>query len=102
MSVKKSISREVVALGDVLQSQQDSQDPDELVPWPVLSLRMILSMEEEKKGAPLSYREVIQARDKAHCIMVKRTHIGELEKSRGYVDINPEKVWEEWQAFRSS
>lgn len=76
------------------------QDAEELIPIPVPALVAVLLNKEKEKGSPLSESEVIDIRDSAACIMGSSNEVQELEKTRGYSDIDPEFAWEQWQEVR--
>jgi hypothetical protein len=81
--------------------QPESPPPEEpLVPVPIPALGVMLLHLEKAKGSPLIEPEVIAARDKAVCMMMRLSHRTALEEKRGYRDIDPENVWAEWLAFR--
>ena len=61
----------------------------------------VLHHEETAKGEPLTEDEVIAIRDKAVCITMKYSQAQAMESKRGYPDLDPDNVWEEWQAVRS-
>jgi len=75
-------------------------EQEELVPVPIPALIAILLNQEQEKGTPLTEQEVIEIRDNAVCIMMPISSIKAMEESRGYADLNPEYVWEEWQEAR--
>jgi hypothetical protein len=75
---------------------------DPLVPVPIPALGVLLLNLEKQKGAPLSEQEVLQARDKAVCMMLPLSKKRLMDEKRGYEDINPENAWSEWQAFRAA
>jgi hypothetical protein len=54
----------------------------------------------EKNGKVLTKEEVEATRDKGSCIAMEPRHAQGLERGRGYSDLNPELVWEQWQALR--
>ncbi|HZH35248.1 MAG TPA: hypothetical protein VEX64_10435 [Pyrinomonadaceae bacterium] len=64
------------------------------------SLAALLVAAETQKGAPLTEREVIGIRDSATVVNVPAASALEMEKKRGYKDINPENCWEDWQSLR--
>jgi hypothetical protein len=72
-----------------------------LVPVPVPALGVLLLRLEKKKGAPLTEAEVLEARDKAVCIVMRLSHKRAMEEKRGYRDVSPENVWQEWLVFRT-
>lgn len=76
------------------------QNDEQLIPVPVPALIALLLNSEEEKGSPLSQEEVLEIRDNAACIMLPVTEALKMEESRGYPDVNPQFVWEEWQQAR--
>ncbi len=74
---------------------------DPLVPVPVPALGILLVQMEKKKGAPLSEQEVVEAGDKAICVMLPRSEKTALEQKRGYADLDLDHVWRDWLAFRA-
>lgn len=76
-----------------------SQEP--LVPVPIPALGALLLNIEKQKGTPLSQAEVLDARDKAVCIMLPLSAKVAMEEKRGYRDIDPENIWEEWLQLRA-
>ena len=84
------------------KSQTPSTKQEEpLVPVPIPALGALLISLEKQKGSPLSETDVIAARDKAVCIMLPVSAKLEMDKKRGYEDIDPENVWPEWLQLRS-
>jgi hypothetical protein len=79
-----------------------SDSPDELLIVPVPSLVAVLLNLEQSKGSPLTEAEVIAARGNAACIAMPPDAYRAVCEKRGYEDINPEYVWEEWVNFRAS
>lgn len=71
-----------------------------IVPVPG-SLATLLAAEREK-GAPLTEGEVLQIRDQAPFIAMPARAYRAVTKARGYDDIDPENVWDEWQLARKS
>lgn len=41
-------------------------------------------------------------RDEGVCMAMKARDVQVLERGRGYSDIDPELVWEQWQAIRAA
>jgi hypothetical protein len=81
--------------------QGDAPPPDEpLVPVPIPALGVLLLNLEKKKGEALTEAEVLDARDKAVCMMMRLSQKQALDEKRGYSDINPENAWAEWLVFR--
>jgi len=66
----------------------------------VPALVAVLLNKEREKGAPLTQDEVISITNDANCIAMPLFAKQEVEKGRGYADIDPENAWFEWQLFR--
>lgn len=77
-----------------------TSDPQDLIPYFIPSLSAILVNAEDKKGSPLEYDEVIGIRDSSACIMMEIADTRKMDESRGYVDVDPENLWYEWQMLR--
>ena len=56
-------------------------------------LLVLLEAEEKRKGEKLSKNEVMSIRDNAIGMTVSVERFKELEKLRGYRDIDPENCW---------
>jgi len=54
----------------------------------------------EKKSGPLTRDQVEEATRQGSCIAVAHRHAREMERTRGYVDIDPELAWEQWCVVR--
>jgi hypothetical protein len=67
---------------------------------PSLVSRLIRA--EQDKGEPLEEHEVIQVRDSATVIRVPLAARNGVWEKRGYRDIDPENVWEDWLAYRDN
>jgi hypothetical protein len=74
----------------------------ELVPVFMPTLRVLLAALEEKAGRPLTKEQTEAARDKAPCMAMKPRDVQKLERSRGYADLEPELVWEQWKLVRGA
>ncbi|KAA5948326.1 hypothetical protein F3I27_08845 [Pantoea sp. Bo_2] len=61
----------------------------------------LLLNKENEKGSPLTEEEVSRIRDSATCIEVARDIAFTMAECRGYFDINPDKCWDEWRAYRN-
>lgn len=72
----------------------------DLVPVFVPALHAVLTAVEEKQGKPLTKQQVEATRDHGACIMMTARDQQELDRSRGYGDLDPELAWEQWQALR--
>ena len=75
-------------------------DDEELHVVPVPALVAVLLNKEREKGAPLTEGEVASIRDGASCIAMPSSAKRSVEQARGYVDIDPENAWVEWQVAR--
>jgi len=60
----------------------------------------VLRALENQAKAPLTRQEVEAARDHASCIAMEHRDAQRLERSRGYADLDPELVWQQWQLVR--
>lgn len=77
------------------------KEDEKLVLQFIPSLVVILKAKEDEKGSPLSEQEVLDIRDSAVCVSVPAGVAIELEKSRGYPDVDPENCWREWCEIRT-
>lgn len=75
---------------------------EDLVIVPIPPLVTVLLSQERAKGSPLTEAEVLQIRDGVICMTMRVSAARKLAEERGYDDIDPENVWEEWQAVRES
>ena len=88
-------------LGKLFKGKLKKKEPkEELIPVPVPALVAVLLNQENEKGSPLTEQEVLEIRDNAACIMMTISVASEMAESRGYDDLNPEYVWEQWQQAR--
>lgn len=73
-----------------------------LNPVPVImpSLFALLTAAEEQKGAPLTRDEVERLTNEAPSMAMDPKDIATLERSRGYADLEPRRVWEQWVLVR--
>ena len=76
-------------------------EDDDLVPTFIPALVALLIRAEELNGAPLTRDQVVAIRDNAHCVMLPPSAQAEIEKGRGYADIDPERCWEDWLTVRA-
>lgn len=67
---------------------------------PVPSLVAVLLNKERAKGSALTEEEVLSIRDNCRCIAMPASAKLAVEDGRGYDDLDPENVWEEWQEAR--
>jgi hypothetical protein len=72
----------------------------ELHPLYVPALVVLLHALERKDG-PLARPQVEQAAKEATCVAVEHRHAREMERARGYADIDPELAWEQWCVVRA-
>jgi hypothetical protein len=75
-------------------------DHGNLVIMPMPSLVATLLNKERAKGSPLTEAEVIGIRDNCPSVAVPRDIVPKIEERRGYLDIDPENCWQEWQVAR--
>jgi hypothetical protein len=64
------------------------------------ALAVLLLAAEQKHGRPLTRAEVEQLTADAVGMSVKHEDARALERERGYADLDPRHVWEQWQIFR--
>lgn len=64
------------------------------------ALVVILLSKERETGRELTQQEVESIRDSATAIRVPVDVAKEMIKERGYLDIDPEDVWEEWLLYK--
>ncbi len=79
---------------------QTGLQPSATVPVILPSLVAMLVSLEDKKGRPLTQDEVEEIVYNAPAIVMEHSHAVTLERSRGYVDLEPELAWEQWQLVR--
>jgi hypothetical protein len=80
--------------------KSDDHKEEDFVPTPIPALIVILLKKEREKWAPLTESEVIEIRDNAVCMMLPISVKMQMVESRGYPDLDPEYVWEQWQTAR--
>ena len=73
---------------------------DPLIPVFIPALVALLIHHEKQKGVPLTEAEVLSIRDKGTCVMMPTSRAIELDRKRGYNDIDPEKCWEQWLEYK--
>ena len=81
-------------------SRQAEPMSDDLIIYPIPSLVATLLNRENSKGAPLTEGEVISIRDSAPSVALTRDDAAKIDERRGYLDIDPENCWAEWQRAR--
>jgi hypothetical protein len=72
----------------------------ELHPLFIPALVALLLAHEDKDG-PLTQAQVEEIADKGTCVAVSHRHAQEMERARGYADIDPELAWEQWCVVRA-
>jgi hypothetical protein len=66
------------------------------------ALHVILTALEEKAGKPLTKKQVEAIRDEGVCIAMDPRDAQRFERERGYADLDPELVWEQWKLVRAA
>jgi hypothetical protein len=56
----------------------------------------------EQKSGPLTRCQVEETTKQATCIAVEHRHAQEMERTRGYADIDPELAWDQWCVVRTN
>ncbi|WP_437615436.1 hypothetical protein [Erwinia sp. V71] len=64
------------------------------------ALIKLLVHAQQNQSTPLSREEVETIRDNATAVSVPDTIATEMAQNGSWVDINPERCWEEWQDYR--
>ena len=72
------------------------------VPTIVPPLVAMLTAAERSAKRALTREEVAALVSEASAIALEPRHIREMERSRGYADIEPELAWEQWQVVRET
>jgi len=78
-----------------------AREMSELVPVFMPALQAILTALEEDRGNPLTKEQVEATRDEGACITMEPRDAQRFERERGYADLDPELVWEQWQLVRT-
>ena len=86
--------------GWLKRKAEDPSSVEQLVPTPIPALVEVLALKEREKGAPLTEEEVIGIRDNAVCMMLPISAAHNMVEARGYSDLDPEFIWEQWQDVR--
>lgn len=79
--------------------QPDPNNPPVIDFIPSLVSRLIRA--EEDKGSPLTEPEVLAIRDTATTMRVTLKARDFVWLKRGYRDIDPDDVWNDWQRYRA-
>jgi len=56
----------------------------------------------EQKAGPLTRSQVEETTEQATCVAVEHRHAQQMERARGYADIDPELAWEQWCVVRAN
>jgi hypothetical protein len=81
-------------------AKNNMNQEDNLIVYPIPSLVATLLNREQAKGSPLTEEEVLAIRDTAPSVAVTREEAAKVDEGRGYLDIDPENCWAEWQRAR--
>lgn len=65
-------------------------------------LIQILLFEEKEKGASLTEEEVINIRDYAVWMTLRKSRAEKLSEERGWSDIDPVNCWEDWCYYKNT
>ncbi len=78
--------------------------PEQTVTVFINPLAMLLAGREQNKGSPLTEAEVLMVRDEAVCTQMPlskaEAFYAALDVRVSIPRLNPERIWEEWQAAR--
>ena len=86
-----------------LGDEAGEADPrSELRPVFIPALAALLTAAEEKAGRRLHRDEVERITSEGTCMMMTHADAQNLERSRGYADLEPELAWRQWQVLRGS
>lgn len=66
------------------------------------ALVVLLRALEEKQSGPLTRRQVEETTEKGTCMVVEHRHAQQMERARGYADIDPQLAWEQWCVVRDN
>jgi hypothetical protein len=79
--------------------------PEQVVTVFLNPLAMLLAARERQKGSPLTEAEVLEVRDGAVCTQMPLSQAEAfytaLDAQMPIPRLNPERIWEEWQAVRT-
>lgn len=76
--------------------------PEELTPIPTPALVVILMAKEKELGRALTRTELMGVVRSTPAISMEPGDARRVERSRGYVDIEPRLAWEQWQLVREN
>jgi hypothetical protein len=74
----------------------------DLRPVFIPALVVLLAAAEEQAGRPLNREEVERLTSEGVCMTMSHPDAKNLERSRGYADLEPELAWRQWQVYRES
>lgn len=63
------------------------------------ALVVLLTAKEREAGRALTQQEVEDIRDTATAISLSVDMAGDMERERGYIDLDPENIWEDWNTY---
>ena len=78
-----------------------SKNEEKLLLVHVPALVAVLINAEDQKGSALTEQEVIEIRDTSQCIAMPLDVAEKVAEERGYSDIDPENVWQEWSQVKA-
>jgi hypothetical protein len=85
-----------------LRPKERGLAPQALTLMPVPALVAVLMSKESSLGRALTRSELEGIVESAHTIALEPADVHRLERSRGYVDIEPRLAWQQWQLIRGS
>ena len=81
-------------------SGSGGESPAALASVFIPSLVSLLLATEKETGRPLAREEIEEITSNATCVAMEHRDAREMERRRGYADLDPERVWEQWQIAR--
>jgi hypothetical protein len=79
----------------------DLLDRESTVSVPIPALVIQLQMRELQNGASLDEEEALEIRNKARYFTIPASEKAAMDRNRGYQDIDPLNVWQEWLMFKA-
>jgi hypothetical protein len=80
----------------------EADSRSELRPVFIPALVALLTAAEDKAGRPLRREEVERLTSEGICMMMTHADAKQLERSRGYADLEADLAWRQWQVLRES
>jgi hypothetical protein len=80
----------------------EADSRSDLRPVFIPALVALLTAAEAEAGRHLRRDEVERVTSEGTCMMMTHAHAQQLERSRGYADLEPELAWRQWQVLRES